>query len=203
MCLFVVTFIRYYNISWQAPLNFDSFRDYTWGGPEVQFWRAMDPETGNVSICRLHYCHGHTNDHFDDHHHRDHCHNNGILIVMIFTFQEQPENHLLSQVCEVYWEPVPEHAQMCHHPPRHTFSHCCDRSATSFRKEIFSCFFLNYTNCNKQNFLVCTLFVPLGSMDLSLSGKVGLRAIVYYMATTVLAVILGIILVSSIRYKYI
>ena len=36
-------------------------------------------------------------------------------------------------------------------------------------------------------------------MDLSLSGKVGLRAVVYYMATTVLAVILGIILVTTIR----
>ena len=38
-----------------------------------------------------------------------------------------------------------------------------------------------------------------GSMDLSLSGKVGLRAVAYYMATTVLAVILGIILVVTIR----
>ena len=36
-------------------------------------------------------------------------------------------------------------------------------------------------------------------MDLSLSGKVGLRAILYYVATTVLAVILGIILVVSIQ----
>ena len=36
-------------------------------------------------------------------------------------------------------------------------------------------------------------------MDLSLSGKVGLRAVAYYMATTVLAVILGIILVVTIR----
>ena len=36
-------------------------------------------------------------------------------------------------------------------------------------------------------------------MDLSLSGKVGLRAVAYYMATTVLAVILGIILVTTIR----
>jgi Na+/H+-dicarboxylate symporter len=36
-------------------------------------------------------------------------------------------------------------------------------------------------------------------MDLSLSSKVGLRAVAYYMATTVLAVILGIILVVTIR----
>ena len=43
------------------------------------------------------------------------------------------------------------------------------------------------------------MIVFKGSMDLSLSGKVGLRAVVYYMTTTVLAVILGIILVTSIR----
>ena len=58
-----------------------------------------------------------------------------------------------------------------------------------------------YKNIKDKSYLYT--FCPSGSMDLSLSGKVGLRAIVYYMATTVLAVILGIILVSSIRYKYI
>ena len=36
-------------------------------------------------------------------------------------------------------------------------------------------------------------------MDLSLSGRVGLRAIVYYLSTTVLAVVLGIVLVVSIQ----
>ena len=38
-----------------------------------------------------------------------------------------------------------------------------------------------------------------GSMNLSLSGKVGLRAVVYYLSTTVLAVILGIVLVVTIQ----
>ena len=37
-------------------------------------------------------------------------------------------------------------------------------------------------------------------MDLSLSGKVGGRAVAYYLTTTVFAVILGIILVSTIKY---
>ena len=36
-------------------------------------------------------------------------------------------------------------------------------------------------------------------MDLSLSGKVGVRALLYYLVTTVLAVILGILLVESIK----
>ena len=35
--------------------------------------------------------------------------------------------------------------------------------------------------------------------DMSLSGKVGLRAVAYYFTTTILAVILGIILVVSIH----
>ena len=38
-----------------------------------------------------------------------------------------------------------------------------------------------------------------GSMNLSLSGKVGIRAVIYYLSTTVLAVILGIILVVTIQ----
>lgn len=47
--------------------------------------------------------------------------------------------------------------------------------------------------------IIPSLIAAIGQLDMSLSGKVGGRAVAYYMATTVLAVILGIILVTSIR----
>merc|ERR1719438_141577 len=47
--------------------------------------------------------------------------------------------------------------------------------------------------------IVPSLITAVGSLDLSLSGKVGLRAVAYYFATTILAVILGIILVTAIH----
>ncbi|KAK4314705.1 hypothetical protein Pmani_014026 [Petrolisthes manimaculis] len=47
--------------------------------------------------------------------------------------------------------------------------------------------------------IVSSLVSAIGSLDLSLSKKIGLRAIAYYLTTTVLAVILGIILVVSIH----
>lgn len=39
--------------------------------------------------------------------------------------------------------------------------------------------------------IVSSLISAIGSLDLSLSGKIGARAIGYYMITTILAVILG------------
>jgi len=59
--------------------------------------------------------------------------------------------------------------------------------------------FLNMLKCIIIPLIIPSLIAAIGSMDLSLSRKVGLRAVVYYMTTTVLAVILGIILVTSIR----
>jgi len=47
--------------------------------------------------------------------------------------------------------------------------------------------------------IVPSLITAVGSLDMSLSGKVGMRAISYYMSTTVIAVILGVILVTSIH----
>lgn len=47
--------------------------------------------------------------------------------------------------------------------------------------------------------IVSSLIAAVGSLDISLSKRIGTRAIVYYMLTTVMAVILGIILVTSIR----
>jgi len=59
--------------------------------------------------------------------------------------------------------------------------------------------FLNMLKCVIIPLIIPSLISSIGSMDLSLSGKVGGRAIAYYMSTTVLAVILGIILVVSIQ----
>ena len=47
--------------------------------------------------------------------------------------------------------------------------------------------------------IVSSLISAIGSLDLSLSGKIGARAITYYMVTTVCAVVLGIILVVAIH----
>jgi len=47
--------------------------------------------------------------------------------------------------------------------------------------------------------IVSSLISAIGSLDLSISGKIGVRALAYYMFTTVCAVILGIILVVAIH----
>ena len=47
--------------------------------------------------------------------------------------------------------------------------------------------------------IVSSLIVGLADLDQSASGKLGRRAVVYYMATTGLAVILGILLVVAIN----
>ena len=47
--------------------------------------------------------------------------------------------------------------------------------------------------------IVPSLITAVGSLDMSLSGKVGLRAVVYYFTTTIVAVILGIVLVVTIH----
>lgn len=47
--------------------------------------------------------------------------------------------------------------------------------------------------------IVSSLISAIGSLDLSLSGRIGARALAYYMVTTVCAVVLGIILVVAIH----
>lgn len=47
--------------------------------------------------------------------------------------------------------------------------------------------------------IVSSLIAAIGSLDLSLSGKIGVRAICYYLSTTICAVILGIIVVVVIH----
>lgn len=47
--------------------------------------------------------------------------------------------------------------------------------------------------------IVSSLVAAIASLDMSLSGKIGGRAIIYYLTTTICAVILGIILVTAIK----
>lgn len=47
--------------------------------------------------------------------------------------------------------------------------------------------------------IVSSLISAVGSLDISLSKRIGTRAIAYYLMTTVMAVILGIVLVMTIR----
>uniref|UniRef100_A0A182SBK1 Amino acid transporter n=1 Tax=Anopheles maculatus TaxID=74869 RepID=A0A182SBK1_9DIPT len=59
--------------------------------------------------------------------------------------------------------------------------------------------FLRMLKCLIVPLLVSSITSAIGSLDLSMSKKIAFRAIVYYFTTTVCAVILGIILVSTIR----
>lgn len=47
--------------------------------------------------------------------------------------------------------------------------------------------------------IVSSIVSAIGSLDLSLSGKIGMRSIYYYATTTICAVVLGIILVTTIQ----
>lgn len=59
--------------------------------------------------------------------------------------------------------------------------------------------FLRMLKCLILPLIVSSMISAIGSLDLSVSGRIGTRAIVYYMTTTVSAVILGIILVLTIH----
>ncbi|KAF8777708.1 Excitatory amino acid transporter 1 like protein [Argiope bruennichi] len=59
--------------------------------------------------------------------------------------------------------------------------------------------FLNMLKCLILPLIVSSLIAAIGSLDTRLTGKIGIRAVAYYMITTVIAIILGIILVITIR----
>ncbi|CAD7085465.1 unnamed protein product [Hermetia illucens] len=59
--------------------------------------------------------------------------------------------------------------------------------------------FLSMLKCLIVPLLVSSIVSAIGSLDLSMSGKIAMRACIYYMLTTIFAVILGIILVTTIR----
>ncbi|KAF5303356.1 hypothetical protein FQR65_LT08269 [Abscondita terminalis] len=58
--------------------------------------------------------------------------------------------------------------------------------------------FLRMLKCLILPLIISSLISAVSRLDLSLSGKVAMRAIVYYMTTTVIAVVIGIILVITI-----
>ncbi|KAG1673913.1 Excitatory amino acid transporter 4 [Nymphon striatum] len=59
--------------------------------------------------------------------------------------------------------------------------------------------FLRMLKCLILPLIFSSLVSALGNLDLKTSGRIGIRAVLYYMGTTVIAVVLGIILVTSIH----
>jgi len=59
--------------------------------------------------------------------------------------------------------------------------------------------FFSMLKCIIIPLIIPSLIVAVGSLDLKISGKVGARGVLYYMSTTIIAVILGIILVTTIQ----
>lgn len=59
--------------------------------------------------------------------------------------------------------------------------------------------FLRMLKCLIIPLIVSSLIFALGSIDIRLAGRIGFRTVVYYMSTTIFAIILGIILVVTIR----
>jgi Na+/H+-dicarboxylate symporter len=59
--------------------------------------------------------------------------------------------------------------------------------------------FLNMLKALILPLIASSLVAAVGSLDLTLSGKIGSRAVVYYLTTTIMAVILGIILVVTVQ----
>ncbi len=59
--------------------------------------------------------------------------------------------------------------------------------------------FLRMLKCLILPLIFSSLVFAMGNLDTRLSGKIGLKIVIYYMGTTVLAIILGIILVLTIQ----
>lgn len=59
--------------------------------------------------------------------------------------------------------------------------------------------FLRMLKCLILPLIISTLISAVGSLDLRLSGKIGSRAVAYYLLTTVMAVVLGIIIVITVQ----
>lgn len=59
--------------------------------------------------------------------------------------------------------------------------------------------YLRMIKCLSLPLVISAVIAALGGLDLRVSGKIGLRALVYYLSTTPLAILLGTVLVVTIR----
>ena len=59
--------------------------------------------------------------------------------------------------------------------------------------------FMNMLKMMIVPLIVSSLITSLASLDSAMSGKLGYRAVLYYLLTTIIAVILGIIMVTTIK----
>ena len=133
-----------------------------------------------------------------------------IEVCMIFVFQ----------LCGLSWKTVLEHAQVFDHSPRRAKSHCLHwvprlQNVWKGKYDLSNChllpnqskfFKLSHISCinSKRCFLLwlCHLIktrIKPGSADVSTWPQIGLRAVCYYMTTTLMAVTLGILLTITIR----
>lgn len=59
--------------------------------------------------------------------------------------------------------------------------------------------FLRMLKCLILPLIFSSLVFAIGNIDAQLSGKIALRAVTYYFSTTFIAIVIGIILVTSIQ----
>ena len=83
--------------------------------------------------------------------------------------------------------------------PVHDIKDAEDRATTLMLINFPGELFMNMLKMLILPLIVASLICALASLDAKASGRVGRRALIYYFSTTILAVVLGIILVVTIK----